>query len=376
MLNEFIPSALQLSPVDNNYLTSRLRYQQFTQNSEELSLSDDVGALETPTIQTMGDGILRLSGSVTVTEAAPTANMIIATLPQKYVIPRDNFFPVLVKRGSSLVSNGLWMDSLQGAIQSVTVTTPGTYTVIPTVSTTGPGSGATFATTMFAKTLTVATPQSGAGSYVPGNTITLTGGTFTSAAVLTVTHTLVQSATVAAGGSGGTDGTQTVTGTTGTGTKFTASVTVAGGAITAVLSITAGGDYTVNPTILTNEPVTGASLAGAQLNINMGVRTATFLSGGVYSVLPSNPLAQGSTSGSGTGATFNLTGYGINAIAVTAAGNDYDETSAIALSGSGGGAAVMHLTEGQPPVLKLMAAATQNDVVYLDGIQFPVNSYT
>lgn len=376
MSSSFIPSALQLSPVDNNYLSSRLRYDQFTQNSDPLPLSVDVSALETPTIHTMGDGILVLSGSVTVTEATPTADMVIATLPQKYVIPNDTFFPVLVKRGSSVLINGLWMDSLQGSIESVTVTTPGTYTTIPTVSTTGPGTGATFATTMFAKTFTVATAQSGAGNYVPGDTITLTGGTFTAAPVLTVTHTKVQSATVAAGGSGGTDGTQTVTGTTGTGTKFTASVTVASGAITAVLSITTGGDYTVNPTSLTNEPVTGASLTGAELHVVMGVLTTTIFSGGVYSVLPSNPVAQGSTSGSGTGATFNITGYGINAIAVTASGNNYDETSAIAISGSGGGAATISLAKSEPPQLKLMAAATQNDVVYLDGISFPVNSYT
>lgn len=376
MENTFIPDALKLTPVDNNYLSSLLRYQQFTQNNETLSLSTHVSALEMPTLQTMGDGIIVLSGSVTVTDASPAENMVIATLPQKYVIPRDTFFPVLVKRGSSVLVNGLWMDSFSGAIASVTITNAGTYTTIPTVSTTGPGSGATFSVSMFAKTVTVATAQAGGGSYAPGNTITLTGGTFTSAAVLTVTHTQVHSATVAAGGSGGTNGTQTVTGTTGTGTKFTASVTVAGGAITAVLSILTGGDYTANPTSLTAEPVTGASLTGAQLNVVMGVLTTTILSGGVYSVLPSNPVSQGSTSGSGTGATFNITGYGINAITVTAGGNGYDDTSAISLSGGGGGAATINLTEGQPPQLKLIAAATQNDVIYLDGISFPVNSYT
>lgn len=79
----------------------------------------------------------------------------------------------------------------------------------------------------------------------------------------------VQSATVAAGGSGGTNGTQTVTGTTGTGTKFQASVTIAGGAITAILSITVAGAYTVLPTNLSAEPVTGASLTGATLALAM-----------------------------------------------------------------------------------------------------------
>lgn len=79
----------------------------------------------------------------------------------------------------------------------------------------------------------------------------------------------VYSATVKSGGSGGSNGTQTVTGTTGTGTKFQASVTVSGGAITAVLGVTVGGLYTVRPTNLAAEPVTGASLTGATLSLTM-----------------------------------------------------------------------------------------------------------
>jgi len=95
-----------------------------------------------------------------------------------------------------------------------------------------------------------------------------TGG----AALSTLTDNwYVASATVAAGGSGGTNGTQTVTGTTGAGTLFQASVTVSGNAITAVLSIVTAGAYTTLPTNALAEPVTGASLAGAQLNLNMGV---------------------------------------------------------------------------------------------------------
>jgi hypothetical protein len=84
----------------------------------------------------------------------------------------------------------------------------------------------------------------------------------------------VTGATVAAGGTGGTAGTQTVTGTTGTGTMFQASVTVSGGAITAVQSIAVGGLYTASPTNLAAEPVTGAGLTGATLNLTMaGVAT-------------------------------------------------------------------------------------------------------
>lgn len=146
--------------------------------------------------------------------------------------------------------------------------------------------------------------------YVPNEAVTLAGGTGT-AATFTILATQVVSATIAAAGSGGTNGTQTITGTTGTGTLFTASVTVSGGAITAVLSIVTGGAYTVNPTSLTQEPVTGASLAGAKLNVVMGGQ-ALNVSGsatvGSYTVAPAQPGTQASTSGAGTGIQFNL-GY-------------------------------------------------------------------
>lgn len=226
-------------------------------------------------------------------------------------------------------------NSSAGPISSVTVNAAGFYTSIPTPVLSGNGSGASLSLTMKAGGCTIATAQSGSGSYNIGDTIPLAGGTFTTAAVLTVATTQVQSATVAAGGSGGTNGTQTVTGTTGTGTKFQASVTISGGAITAINSITTPGVYTVNPTTLTAEPVTGAGLTGATLNIKMGVLSATTSVTGSYTVLPTNPVSQASTSGTGTGATFNVAGWGINTVVVGSGGAGYDNTSTLTFSGGG-----------------------------------------
>jgi hypothetical protein len=79
------------------------------------------------------------------------------------------------------------------------------------------------------------------------------------------------SAAIAAPGTGGTIGTQTLTGTTGTGTKFQVSATVAGGAVTAIGSVTNVGAYSALPTSLLAEPVTGGGLTGAQLALSMGV---------------------------------------------------------------------------------------------------------
>lgn len=141
--------------------------------------------------------------------------------------------------------------------------------------------------------------------YAPGDNVTLAGGTPSTSAIVQVSTTQVTAAAVAAGGTGGTNGTQTVTGTTGTGTKFQASVTVAGGAITAVLSISVRGNYTVNPTTPATEPVTGAGLTGAQLALSLGPNNFSITTAGVYTANPAGlSFTQASTTGSGTGAVF------------------------------------------------------------------------
>lgn len=70
-------------------------------------------------------------------------------------------------------------------------------------------------------------------------------------------------------GTGGTDGAAIVTGTTGTGTPFQCNVTISGGEITAVGSMVTGGAYTVDPTDVLHEPVTGGGLTGAQLSLTL-----------------------------------------------------------------------------------------------------------
>lgn len=156
-------------------------------------------------------------------------------------------------------------------------------------------------------------PTSAAGSlYADGDTVTLTGGTATTQAVLAIVDIDAVSATVAAGGTGGTNGACTVTATTGTGTKAQFTGTVSGNALTGPLTVAVAGDYTINPTgissgVVPNEPVTGCSLTGAQVAMTMGALGFSVQNPGVYSVVPASPVAQGSSSGSGTGATFPMT---------------------------------------------------------------------
>ena len=148
--------------------------------------------------------------------------------------------------------------------------------------------------------VTNATVNTPGTASVPGDLLTMTSGTGTKP-TFKVTATQVVSATIAAAGASGTDGSgKIVTGTTGVGTFFTASVTVSGGAIQSVDSIVTGGDYTTNPTAIATEPVTGDSLVGAKLDVVMGVRDVAIVSQGILSVTPSNPAAMtgGVTSGS------------------------------------------------------------------------------
>ena len=77
----------------------------------------------------------------------------------------------------------------------------------------------------------------------------------------------VQSAEIVSGGSGYTNGSQTLTVVGGTGTAATLDVTVAGGAVTSVDAIAGAGSYSVNPT----NPVstTGGGGTGATFNLDI-----------------------------------------------------------------------------------------------------------
>jgi hypothetical protein len=138
-------------------------------------------------------------------------------------------------------------------------------------------------------------------NYYPGD---LVSGSGSPAGQYQVTHTKAMSAAVTAGGSGGTNGAQVVTLTTGTGTQATVNVTVSGGAVTAVNSIATAGDYTVNPTNLNAVPVTGAGLTGATLAVGMGALTVAVL---VPDVFATNITAIAVVGGSGTGLTLTAT---------------------------------------------------------------------
>lgn len=369
-------TALQLNPKSVTYLQPNIVFQNIKQNYKEVILADNVSASETPRIYLNGSGVCQLNGSINIDEASPTTNFKLCDLPA-YLFPLhgDWIFPVCVLRSGAFVANAIKVESTGFGIEGITNIVAGSYTTLPTFAVVGSGDDAILTPIMKSVGAGVDTIQSGSGSYAPADTIEPAGGTSSIAAIFTVTQTQVASATIAAAGTGGTPGTQTVTGTTGTGTKFQASVTVSGGGvITAVLSITVRGIYTVNPTVLTSEPVTGAGLTGARLSVKMGVLSVTTSIAGSYTALPSNPVSQAATSGVGTGATFNAV-WGILGSTVVNPGSGYDSDSTLDISGSGGGSADLVLGTETAGSLTLIDQPTKNDVVHLDSVNFLVDTY-
>ncbi len=214
-------------------------------------------------------------------------------------------------------------------LESINITQAGTYGSRPILDLEGPGIGAAFIEQMDLQLANVERAHNGLGSYAPGDTITLPGGV-----IISVDSTKVSVATVSTPGTGGTPGPATVTGTTGTGTKFEALVSISGGgAITSVDSITVAGSYTVNPTDRMLEPVTGGGLVGATLALLLGVDSSSIDDRGVFTSLPSNPIPQLSTSGEGTGARFNAVFWGVLSPIMTDHGTGYTLDSTLSITG-------------------------------------------
>lgn len=165
---------------------------------------------------------------------------------------------------------------------------------------------------------TVSEPGEG---YAPGDEITLAGGVGGTAAIVAVATTKVVAAEIVAAGTSGTAGSGTITGTTGTGTKFQASVTINDdGELASIDEITVAGSYTVNPTDPAEEPVTGGDLEDATVAVTIGVDTVSVDTAGSYVEL-TDTYTQASTDGDGTGAEIGPAVFELNTVRLAEAGS-------------------------------------------------------
>lgn len=186
--------------------------------------------------------------------------------------------------------------------------------------------GGTFSTAMRATVATaklISTSLATAGTgYKVNDIITAAGGTAATKATFTVTHTEAVSATVVAGGTGGTPGAVTLTGTTGTGTKFQATGTIGGdGILAGALVVTVAGDYTADLNNAAVEPVTAtASLIGCMVSVGLGVKTFTISEAGIYSVTSTTLWQTSVAPAGGTGVTFSTASWGVLTATVSEVG--------------------------------------------------------
>lgn len=249
---------------------------------------------------------------------------------------------ISMKKGSAALSDlsklslallmGVAIPGPIGEATGAALLNPGAgYTSIPTPAA-ADGNGATLGVSMALATSAIAAAGT---TYAPNDTITMTGGTASTQALLEVLTTkAVTAPAVAAGGTLYVVGDQ-ITLQNGMVVQV---ATITGSAV-ATVTIVNGGSFTANNTSaggLTQVSTTGAG-SGATFTMTAakyGVNTYAVQNAGLYSVLPSSPISQGSTSGSGTG--FQLTASTWQVGQITAlGGNAYKNGSAISFTGGG-----------------------------------------
>lgn len=189
-------------------------------------------------------------------------------------------------------------------------------------------------------------PSAGSG-YSVADTLTLSGGTFDTAATLDVdtvgTITGQDETNFDGAGSNG-------SWTMGTGYSISDTITLSDGTVVTVDDVASLGEvleFTITTNSTSGTASDGASLtqsstsgggAGFALTFglaNQEIFAVSIADGGDYSVLPSNPISH--TGGSGTGATFNVD-WQVLEINVTAGGSGYVAAPAVTITGGGTGA--------------------------------------
>src|ERR1700761_3110111 len=257
--------------------------------------------------------------------------------------------PLEITSASNTDPVALGLNNVVGAL-SATANTGGvssSYVTGDTVTVAG-GTHTSQASFLVANTQIASLAPNALGSgYTPGDLITLAGGSPLTEAVVQVASTQVLSATLVSGGHLATlaNGSYSATGTTGAGTRFTLNVTVNTNVVTAINSITSNGSYSTNPANLGAEPIlltgSGSSDTNPVVSLVMKIRSVALSNRGSYAV-NSATLTQASTTGSGTGATFNSAIFAPNNLTVVNAGSytvvPANPATQDSTSGSGAGA--------------------------------------
>lgn len=234
------------------------------------------------------------------------------------------------------------------SVSSVTIGTAGSYTSrLPTVTFSDPNlggavGGVTATGTVHGKVVSAAVTTNGSG-YNYGDVLSITGGTYDTQGTVTVTEiTVVGTPTVAAGGSGYNDGDLLTFSGAGWSQDLILRVNRPGGGTGTPdnFTVTQVGRRTAaaptNPVAYTSRTGSGN---GATANITWGVySTSTVSQEGDYTAVASGARATTASPAGGTGATVTVS-YGVKSIEITDPGSGYTTVADAvpAFSTAGGG---------------------------------------
>ena len=231
------------------------------------------------------------------------------------------------------------------------------------------GSGATVAARLGAGSLTINLAGSGAAgvSYLPGEELALIGGTSTATGNILVSSVKVGSAATQNAGTGyatnshlifsGTDWTtpanvkvQTVDGSG----NITA-LSIINGGVWIGTSLPGTGGLSVAPT-----SVVGQQGSNATLNFRFDIDSASVADAGVYSVIPSNPIALATSSEGGNAANVNVT-WTVTQVDVTYAGDGLYSAADVDFE-TGAAAATATVTSGNISAVTVTAGGSYSAV--------------
>lgn len=242
------------------------------------------------------------------------------------------------------------------SVASVTINTAGTYTAgLPTVTFSDPNllgvSGVRATGIVHGKLVSAATTVNGDG-YAYNQQITLTGGTFTTAAVVRVTAITVATATKHLNTGAAYEDGDTITFSSGWDTPCVLRVNRPGGG-----SGSADNYTIINPGVRSaaaqTNPVSPDSTSdndgnGAQVNFTYGVYSFDVVTEGDYTAMPSNNVT---LSGGTTPAQATMT-FSVKSIEITDPGSGYttvaDAVPAFSGGGTAAGTAVLTTDGGTP----------------------------
>lgn len=259
----------------------------------------------------------------------PSYGMLTVSLATGGNMTTTNADPVPVSSGGG---SGGKLNVIYG-VEDVSIITPGNFTAIPSNPVPMDGGGTGVALNVLYGALTITLDGGGNITDSPTNPASTTATVGTGAGLtINVVYKIFAAALTDSGSKYTVLPNNAVIQDTTTGSGSSGAFDIVWGVDTVVRSNDPSTDPIPSNPVSTTGEIVGT---GATFNASWGVNSASIFTPGDYSVVPSNSVGQGSTSGIGSGALFNLNWSVLNVI-VDDGGGGYVNPPAVSFSGGGG----------------------------------------